>query len=315
MSTSVEALVQEAPVVTATSTETKPHNAGFARVLRRLLREPLVHFLLIGAALFAVYNWLTPASTQPNSNRIELTAADLNQLQVTWMAQWQRPPTPDEMRGLIDTKVQQEVLYREALAMGLDQNDEIIKRRLAQKMNFLAEDVSTIREPTQDELRAWYDKNPTNFTLPGRITFRHLYFSPDKRGPRAQRDANETLETLKRLSAKAAASENQATLADRFIDQNYFADCSPEQVAKVFGVKFSESLFSLTTSGSWQGPLESGLGWHLVWIDQIAPGRIPPFDEVDSAQLKSEWIAAQREETKRKAFATIKNRYEIVLLK
>lgn len=313
MSTSVEALVQETPAITASRSETKPrNNAALARVLRRLLREPLVHFLLIGAALFAGYSWLTPASAQPSSNRIELTAADLNQLQVTWAAQWQRPPTPDEMRGLIETRVRQEILYREALSLGLDQGDEIIKRRLAQKMDFLAEDVSAIREPTQQELKAWFDKNSASFALPGRITFRHLYFSPDKRGDKAKRDADAT---LKGLSAKAAGPENESTLADRFVDQNYFADSSPEQISKVFGVKFSESLFSLTTSGSWQGPLESGLGWHLVWIEKITPGRVPAFDEVDSAQVKSEWISAQREETKRKAFAAIRNRYEIVLPK
>jgi peptidyl-prolyl cis-trans isomerase C len=308
MSTSVSALVQERRVVTAGSSATKPHDIGFVRVLRRGLREPLIHFLLIGLALFVIYSFLfSSPGNQSNSNRIELTAADLNQLQVTSMAQWQRPPTPDEMRGLIETRVRQEVLYREALAMGLDQNDEIIKRRLAQKMEFLGEDVSALGTPSSEELKAWFEKNAAKFAQPGRLTFRHLYFSPDKRGPQTKRDAEATLQKLGVQPARESA------LGDRFVDQNYFADCSSEQVTKVFGSKFSESLFKLTSKGSWQGPLESGLGWHLVWIETITPGRIPSFEEVEPEQLKSEWTTEKREETKRKAFAAISKRYEIVL--
>ena len=99
--------------------------------LRRWLREPLVHFLLLGAALFVAYHLFTPAAAQSGSLRIELTEDDVRQLQVSWMAQWQRPPTPDELRGLVHDRVRQEVLYREALSLGLEQNDEIVKRRMA----------------------------------------------------------------------------------------------------------------------------------------------------------------------------------------
>lgn len=280
--------------------------------MRRALREPLFHFLLIGVALFVVYALFTPATAQSTSSRIELTADDLNQLQVTWMAQWKRSPTAEELSGLIDTRVRQEILYHEALALGLEQNDEIIKRRLVQKMEFLAEDVSTIRAPQPEELKSWFDKNSAQFALPGRITFRHLYFSPDKRGRQAQRDAEQILQTL---SARPSAHTKESDLGDRFMDQNYFVDCFSEQVAKVFGSAFAETLFKLKSSGSWQGPVESGLGWHLIWIETITPGRIPAFEEVDFEQIKSEWTARLREETKRKAFADIKQRYEIVLPK
>ncbi|MEK6335731.1 MAG: hypothetical protein AABM67_12440 [Acidobacteriota bacterium] len=108
---------------------------------------------------------------------------------MSWAAQWQRPPTPAEMRGLIDEKVRQEILFREGTALGLDQSDEIIKRRVAQKMEFLAEDVSTVSAPTSADLRAWFEKNSARFTLPGLITFRYLYFSPDTRGQKAHDDA------------------------------------------------------------------------------------------------------------------------------
>jgi hypothetical protein len=276
-------------------------------LLKRALREPLVHFLLLGLTLFVAYRFVVPAAGQPGSLRIEITDADVRQLQVSWMAQWQRPPTPAELSGLIQDKVRQEVLYREALALGLDQNDEIVKRRMAQKMEFLAEDVSAIRVPQPAELRAWFEKNPARFALPGGITFRHLYFSPDKRGQHAREDAVRALAQL----ANKPATEG-ASLADTFMFQSYYADNSPEQVAKLFGSTFAESLFKLKP-GSWQGPVESGLGWHLVWIDSMTPGRSPAFEEVDPAQMKSEWMADQRAESKRKAFEAMQSRYEVVL--
>lgn len=309
MSSSVSALDEASPAVASVEAQSKPQIRSEPSVVRRLIREPLVHFLLIGLGLFLIYGLLSPSTSPSGSTRIELSAEDLNQLQVTWMAQWKRPPTADEMRGLIDTRVQQEILYREALALGLEQNDEIIKRRLAQKMEFLAEDVSTIRAPQPDELKAWFEKNSAQFALPGRITFRHLYFSPDKRGPQAQGDAEQS------LAAKTLDPAKESGFGDRFMDQNYFVDCSSEQVSKVFGSAFAESLFKLKSSGGWQGPVESGLGWHLIWIETITPGRIPSFEEVDSEQVKSEWTTARRDETKRKAFADIRQRYEIVLPK
>ena len=274
--------------------------------VKRWLREPLLHFLLIGLALFMAYSLIAPKAPQTSSNRIQLTQEDLNQLQISWAAQWQRPPTPDEMRGLIDEKIRQEILFREAMALGLDQGDEIVKRRMAQKMEFLAEDVSTVSAPTPADLKAWFDANSARFTLPGLITFRHLYFSPDVRGQKAQNDAARTLEKLSSDSAATAVS------ADRFMFQNYYADNSPEQVAKVFGTQFAESIFKLKTV-VWQGPVESGLGWHLVRIEAITPGRVPVFEEVDSSQLKSEWMSDQRAESKRQSFEVMKKRYDVVL--
>jgi peptidyl-prolyl cis-trans isomerase C len=276
---------------------------------RRWLREPLLHFLLIGLALFAIYRALNPAAVeQANRSRIELTGDDLRQLEVGWIAQWRRPPTPDEMRRLVDSKVREEILYREALALGLDQGDTIVKRRMAQKMEFLAEDVSDLREPSRDELAAWFATNARRFTVAGRMSFRHLYFSFDKRGERAYQAAEGT---LAKLVDQPADWHGAATLADPVMFQDFYSDRSPEQVANVFGAKFARSLFHLEP-GSWQGPIESGFGWHLVWVDSKTPTRVPAFEEVESA-VRSEWVADQRAEFKRQAFDAMKARYEIVL--
>ena len=279
--------------------------------LKRWLREPLVHFLLIGLVLFAVYSALNPGPGQGGSlNQIELTEDDLQQLQIGFTDQWQRPPSPEELAGLINSRVREEILYREALALGLDKEDTIVKRRMAQKMEFLAEDLSDLREPTAEELRAWFEQNSRQFALPARVTFRHLYFSPDRRGQRAHDDA---IRALNRLANKSEDSPEAAALADPFMFQDYYGDRTPEQLAKEFGPSFAQSLFQLKP-GVWQGPIESGYGWHLVLVDSITPSRVPQFEEVEQ-DVKSEWIEEQRAETKRKMFEAMRTRYEVVLPK
>jgi len=279
--------------------------------VKRWLREPLLHFLLIGFGLFAVYSALNPQSgDRYQSNRIVLTEDDLRQMAVAWAAQWRRPPTPGEIRVLIDRKVREEVLYREALALGLDQGDTIVKRRLAQKMEFLAEDVSGVRDPGAAELKAWFEQNRGRFAQPERISFRHLYFSPDRRGKRAGDAAAGALE---KLAGKPADSPSAVKIGDRFMFQDYYADRAPEQVADVFGAKFAQTLFQLKP-GAWQGPVESGLGWHLVFVDSITLGRVPAFEEIEP-DVKAEWITGQRAEAKRKMFDAMRARYEVVLPK
>jgi peptidyl-prolyl cis-trans isomerase C len=275
------------------------------------LREPLLHFLVFGFALFVVSGAFNPQTGQRyQADRIELTEDDLRQVIVAWTAQWQRPPTPEEMRGLLENKIHEEILYREALALGLDKGDTIVKRRLAQKMDFLSEDVSGLREPPVEELRAWYAKNSERFILPGRISFRHIYFSVDQRGQRARDVA---VQALQKLNGAAADSPLAARAGDPFMFQDYYADRSPEQIANVFGSKFAQALFQLK-SGAWSGPVESGLGWHLVLIESVTPGRVPAFEEVEE-DVKAQWIADQRDTAKRKAFEAMRARYEIVLPK
>ena len=279
--------------------------------LKRWMREPLLHFLLIGVTLFGIYHWLNPSSLNTDtSRRIELTNDDIRQLEISWAAQWQRPPTPDEMRNLVEDKVREEILYREGLALGLDRSDTIVKRRLAQKMDFLADDVSALRDPSLEELKAWYAKNESQFVLPARVTFRHLYFSPDKRGASARDAAVKALEQV----GQGGDTTPTSGLGDQFMFQDYYADRTTDQVANVMGSKFAQALLQLKP-GVWSGPIESGLGWHLVWVDSIAPSHVPEFDEVDLADIKAQWLSAQRAETKRELFTAMRAHYEIVLPK
>jgi peptidyl-prolyl cis-trans isomerase C len=278
-------------------------------LVKRWFREPLVHFLLIGLVLFAAYSVLNPGPGRGGSlNQIVLTESDLQQLQIAFTAQWQRPPTPEELAGLINSRVREEILYREALALGLDKEDTIVKRRMAQKMEFLAEDLSDLREPTTEELRAWFEENSRQFTLPARVTFSHLYFSPDSRGQRAHDDA---VTALAKIAGQPDDSKLAASLADQFMFQDYYGDRTQEQLLKEFGPNFAQSLFQFNP-GSWQGPIDSGYGWHLVWIDSITPSRVPQFEEV-AQDVRSAWIEEQRAETKRNMFEAMKMRYEVEL--
>ena len=165
--------------------------------MKRLLREPLIHFLLLGAILFGVYAYTQRGhGGVEQSKQIQLTIDDLSQLVLVFRSQWRRDPTPEELRSLVEDKVHEEVLYREALALGIDKDDTIVKRRMAQKMQFLAEDVAAAREPTLEELGTWYEANRDQFAFPPRVSFRHLYFSPDRRGAHARDDAAAALTKL-----------------------------------------------------------------------------------------------------------------------
>ena len=277
--------------------------------IKCLLREPLIHFLFIGAALFAVYNYMHPARSAPQSSKqIQLSLDELAQLTVVFQSQWRRDPTPEEFSRMVEQKVQSEVLYREALAMDLDKNDEIVKRRMAQKMQFLAEDVAAAREPTTEELKLWFARNTDKFALPKRVSFRHLYFSPDKRGARARDDA---AKALAQVVGRPEGVKLPESSADPFMFQEYYRDRAPDYLGKEFGPQFAEALEKLP-AGSWQGPIQSGFGWHLVFVDTEIPGRIPDFEEIES-DVKTAWLAEQKALAWDKAYKEMRAKYTVLL--
>jgi peptidyl-prolyl cis-trans isomerase C len=278
-------------------------------LMKRLLREPLIHFLLIGALLFGLYGLMPSAGpATAASKQIRLSQSEIAQLTLLFQSQWRRPPTPQELERLVENKVQQEILYREALAMGLDKDDEIVKRRMAQKMQFLAEDVAAAREPTAAELKAWFEQNSAKFAQPPRLSFRHLYFSPDRRGERARDDAQQA---LAKLAGEPADSKAAGALADPFMFQDSYRDRAPDYLAKEFGPAFALALTRLTP-GSWQGPVESGFGWHLVFVDTMIPGRVPAFEEIE-ADVRTAWLGEQKGLAWDKAYKKLRDGYTVWL--
>jgi peptidyl-prolyl cis-trans isomerase C len=277
--------------------------------VKRWLREPLLHFLLIGLLLFGVYAYTNRGRIGIESPRqIVLSLDELATMTAYFESQWHRRPTPQEFQAMVEDKIKEEVLYREGLAMGLDKDDTIVKRRMAQKMQFLAEDVAAAHEPSSAELKAWFEKNTDKFALPSRYSFRHVYFSPDKRGRNAHDDA---AQTLAKIAGQPEDSPLIPSVADRFMFQDYYGDRTPSAIAKEFGPQFAVALEKLKP-GSWQGPIESGYGWHLVFVDTVIPGRIPAFEEVES-EVKTAWLGDQKAQAWGKAYKEMRAKYTVFL--
>ena len=291
----------------ATGEVARHHSIGTR--LRQFLREPLLHFLLIGLALFGLYAYLNRGriGIEP-SKQIVLSLDELRMMDTYFESQWHRQPTPQEFQAMVEDKIREEVLYREGLAMGLDKDDTIVKRRLAQKVQFLAEDVAAAHEPSTTELQAWFDKNKEKFALPSRYSFRHLYFSPDKRGKNAQQDA---AKALAKISGQPENTPMMASTGDSFMFQDYYGDRTPIAIAKDFGPQFALALEKLKPA-SWQGPVESGYGWHLVFVDTVIPGRIPAFEEIEP-DVKTAWLGEQKATAWQKAYAEMRAKYTVML--
>ena len=277
--------------------------------LRKWLREPLLQFILIGLVLFGVWRVVNPATDiRGPANRIVLTEDDLRQAALVWIAQGRPAPTPEQMQNLIETKVREEVLYREALALGLDKDDTIVKRQLARKMEVRAEDVSKLDEPSSGELDAWYEKNKTRFAMPPRVSFRHVYFSPDRRGESVRADAERA---LAQLAGRPMHSPGAATAGDRFMFQDYYGDRSLDELAKAFGPPFARAIVGVKP-GAWAGPIESGYGWHVVFVESSTPERIPAYEEIE-ADVKAAWLEDHREEVRTRMYEAMRAHYEVVL--
>jgi peptidyl-prolyl cis-trans isomerase C len=272
-------------------------------LIKRCIRQPLLHFLIAGFALFGLYGGLHRSTVSQDPQRIEITPEVVQRIAVSWLARWQRPASEQQLQGLIDEYVKEEILYREALKLGLDKDDTIIRRRLAQKMDFLAEDVASLREPAPGVLEDWYNQHQDQYAPPPLATFHHVFFAFDKRGSHAQAQAQAALSEL--------TGKNDGE-GDAFMFEKAYTEQSRDQVARVFGSQFAISLLK-QTPGRWVGPVESGFGWHLVWIDALATPPAPPFETV-AQQVRSDWLSEQRSESKRTSFDALKARYEVVVL-
>jgi hypothetical protein len=272
--------------------------------MSRWLREPLLHFVLLGALTFAAHA-LVSRDERRRPDEIVITQAQLAMLATTFAGTWQRPPTADEMNGLIRDYVREEVAAREAIALGLDKDDTVIRRRLRQKLEFISEDMTARAEPTERELEDYLAAHEDVFRAERRFTFTQVYLDPQRRGDRLPSDTDALLARL-----RADPDLDALTLGDSLLLGSRFDALPASEVAREFGEAFAKKLTTLAV-GRWQGPIESGYGWHLVWIESIAPGGVPAFEDVEP-DVKTAWLADQKAIKWQKAYATMRAKYEVI---
>jgi len=269
---------------------------------KTLWREPLLHFLLIGAALFLLFELTREESLDP-ANSILVSQNQTEQLAAQFKRTWLRPPTDEELSGLIETYVRDEIYYREALAMGLDRNDPQVRQRMRLKLEFLLEDLTAQEPPTDDVLRAYLEQNPDRFRIEPRLSFRQLFLSFD-RGATLEADAERILGQLE----AGAGAEN---LGDQTMLPDEQTAVSKRSIARIFGERFAEAVIALEP-GPWQGPLFSGLGAHLVLVTDRMEGYLPELAEIRS-EVEQEYLAERRKELKDLAYRKLREGYEVII--
>lgn len=276
--------------------------------MKRLIREPLVHFVLLGAGLFLAYSLV---ETRPGDSpgAIVVTPGKIEHLTATFVRVWQRPPTESELDGLIQDYVREEVYAREAVALGLDRDDTVIRRRLRQKLEFVAEDIATQAEPTDEDLRVYLKAHPEEFAVEPRFTFSQVYLSPERRRDSLVRDAAQELARLARANGSIDLSE----LGDPFLLDQHYTAASARDIAKDFGRHFAAALDKLP-AGRWQGPIESAYGLHLVFVRERTEGRLPALEEVRDG-IRRNWADAQRLDVKETFYRALLRRYTVTIEK
>ncbi len=257
--------------------------------MKRWLKEPLLHFVLLGAAIFALDAALSGDAARAGDDRIVVSAGRVENLTALFTKTWQRAPSAQELRALVDDYILEEALYREGKALGVDQDDTIIRRRVRQKMEFAVDDLIDLVEPTREQLAEWLAAHPEGYASPARYRFRQIYLNPERHGDRLESDAQEVLAALRGLDEAA----DPRGLGDPSLFEHAFPDESVEAIASTFGDAFVEGLADVPT-GEWSGPLRSAFGVHFVHVERRTHGEAPSLDEVEAAVAR-DWAFAQRE--------------------
>ena len=268
----------------------------------RWLRDPLVAFLLLGLGVFMLDGWLTGSETARPV--IEITPAEVDRLQARWVAQWGREPTGPELQTLIDEAVDEEILFREAQRLGLDRDDAIVRRRLAQKLTFILEDAGGSGPPSAAEVEEYYAQHAQRYRRPGRTTFDHVFLSGDSRADPAG-DAAALLDEVR------ADDDGWRRRGDPFMLARSYADRSDQEIAGLFGGGFADAVSGLP-GGDWNGPVESTYGMHLVRVNGRTPSRAPALAEVRGRVL-ADLRENRRRERSLAAYEALRNDYEVLL--
>ena len=272
--------------------------------MRRWLREPALQFLLIGTGLFLAYGWLHGRASF-SRDTIVITEGRVEQLAAGFAGLHRRPPTREELDGMVQDAVREEVLYREAMALHLDADDVIVRRHLAQKLQFVSEDTHPVPEPTQAQLRDFLAQHPQQFQAERGYSFTQVFLNPQRHGSQLQADAQRLLAALRRAPEDVALVKG----GDPFLLDSHFERLPAGETARLFGVDFEKAL-QTTATGQWQGPVTSSLGTHLVLLrlrDEPGPPRLADIQ----AEVRRAWMNEQRELANARFYAELRRRYDV----
>jgi hypothetical protein len=270
----------------------------------RWLREPLLHFLIIGTGLFLLYQFVR-GGNETAPREIVISEPRIEALAENFARTWMRPPTPQELRGLVDDYVKEEVFYREAVAMGLDRDDTVIRRRLRQKMEFVSEDAAATAEPTEEQLQQFLVAHAEKFVEPARVSFQQVFVNPEKRGDAARRDAERILAELQAGRGPAIPAEaGDPTLLPAGLEES-----SPQEISSTFGDDFGMQLEAAPID-QWSGPIASTFGLHLVRVAARSAGTLPKLADIRPVVVR-EWQAQQRTQAGDSFYSSLRSKYEV----
>jgi hypothetical protein len=272
---------------------------------RRLVREPLVHFLLLGGLLFGAWYAFNDQPQLSDANRIVVDEAQVASIVATFRRTWLRPPTRKELAGLVEDRIKEEILYREALALGLDRDDLVIRRRLRQKMEFLNTDLTEPRPPTDAELQAYLDANMDRFRTSGRLSFTQVYLKQDEQ--------ERATALLQRVAGHPPSELELETLGDASLLPGAMQQADMRDLDRIFGSDFAATLLAAPL-GRWSGPHVSPYGLHLVYVSEHLPAREPPLGEVRKA-VEREWLAQRQRQANERFYRALRARYIVEVAK
>ena len=267
--------------------------------MRRWLRDPLLHFSLGGLLLFIAYACLNPSDPHSDVRRVRVGAGEMKWLAATWRGQTGREPTAEELRELVSNLIKEELLSREAREMRLDENDTIVRRRLAQKLEFVIQDTARLAEPSDDELRQFYAASRSVFQTEARVSFTQIFF-------RREQDAAAALSKL-----VGATPAEAARFGERLMIEAEFRHADRHAVAAAFGPQFARAIFDLQP-GAWHGPIESGYGAHLVRVSAVEASRPQDFADVRPLVVER-WREAKQREAEARFFERLMAKYAVLI--
>ena len=276
------------------------------RLFFKFLREPLFHFLFIGLGFFLLFSQLNPTEEVKGAKNIVITQSKIDAMTASFLRERGRTPIANEIQNLIESEIREELLYREAMALGLDKDDGLIRRRLAQKMKYLFNDLSVVNKASEEELKEFVSAHPEKFMKPATISFAQIYFDPSKHETTLVKDANVLLEKLRISSIKESHE-----LGDRSLLPYDFRNKRKIDIDSMFGKEFTKQAFSSPTN-TWEGPFESAYGVHLIYIHERREGHVPPLADIRD-HVEREWTSLKQQEANEIFYQSLYQSYNIIV--